>query len=217
MWNLGFSAILFSASWSLFATHCTSVSFWVPRLIVFVFSDNLSAENSKLSAESWNHLFGCMQVVISGLSKGYQRIFKGLSEGDVLSGRHFVRPYFWDVLSGRHFVREFLCNIFSKWPAFDVLSGRQILRTDIDILRTDVDILRTDIEPEGNLEGRGKSWEISRGHGFAPGDPRDFPRAKPSPVRYINIEYRLSIYRHFWKISISIWSFRKISISIRQF
>ena len=46
-----------------------------------------------------------------------------------------------------------------------------------------------------------------------------------SPVRYIDIEYRLSIYRHFWKISISIsisisiWSFLKISISIsiRQF
>ena len=28
-----------------------------------------------------------------------------------------------------------------------------------------------------------------------------------SPVRYIDIEYRLSIYQHFWKISISIWSF----------
>ena len=44
-----------------------------------------------------------------------------------------------------------------------------------------------------------------------------------SPVRYIDIEYWLSIYRHFWKISISIliWSFLKISISItisiRQF
>ena len=32
-------------------------------LILFAFSDNLSAENSKLSADSWNrgnHLFGCM-------------------------------------------------------------------------------------------------------------------------------------------------------------
>ena len=42
-----------------------------------------------------------------------------------------------------------------------------------------------------------------------------------SPVRYIHIKYRLSIYRHFWKILISIWSFLKISISIsisiRQF
>ena len=44
-----------------------------------------------------------------------------------------------------------------------------------------------------------------------------------SPVRYIDMTYRLSIYRHFWKISISIsmsiWSFLKISISIsiRQF
>ena len=37
-----------------------------------------------------------------------------------------------------------------------------------------------------------------------------------SPVRYIDMKYRLSIYRHFWKISISI-SIRtilKISISI---
>ena len=44
---------------------------------------------------------------------------------------------------------------------------------------------------------------------------------KASPVRYIDMTYRLSIYRHFWKISISIsisiWSFLKISISIRQF
>ena len=34
-------------------------------LILFAFSDNLSAENSKLSADSWNrgnHLFGCMGV-----------------------------------------------------------------------------------------------------------------------------------------------------------
>ena len=32
-------------------------------LVLFAFSDNLSAENSKLSAESWNrgnHLLGCM-------------------------------------------------------------------------------------------------------------------------------------------------------------
>ena len=39
-----------------------------------------------------------------------------------------------------------------------------------------------------------------------------------SPVRYIDMTYRLSIYRHFWKISISIsisiWLFLKISISI---
>ena len=42
-----------------------------------------------------------------------------------------------------------------------------------------------------------------------------------SPVRYIDMTYQLSIYRHFWKISISIsisiWSYLKISISIRQF
>ena len=42
-----------------------------------------------------------------------------------------------------------------------------------------------------------------------------------SPVRYIDMTYRLSIYRHLRKISISIsisiWSFLKISISIRQF
>ena len=42
-----------------------------------------------------------------------------------------------------------------------------------------------------------------------------------SPVRYIDLTYRLSIYRHFWKISISIRQFWKISISIsisiRQF
>ena len=47
---------------------------------------------------------------------------------DVLSERHFVRPYFWDVLSGRYFIREFLSNIFSKWPALDVVSGRHIVR-----------------------------------------------------------------------------------------
>ena len=44
-----------------------------------------------------------------------------------------------------------------------------------------------------------------------------------SPVRYIDMTYRLSIYRHFWKISISIsirqfWKISiSISISIRQF
>ena len=35
-------------------------------LILFAFSDNLSAENSKLSAESWHrghHLLGCMYVI----------------------------------------------------------------------------------------------------------------------------------------------------------
>ena len=34
-------------------------------LILFAFSDNLSADNSKLSADSWNrrnHLFGCMTL-----------------------------------------------------------------------------------------------------------------------------------------------------------
>ena len=39
-------------------------------LILFAFSDNLSAENSKLSAESWNrgnHLFGCMHTVAKAL------------------------------------------------------------------------------------------------------------------------------------------------------
>ena len=38
-----------------------------------------------------------------------------------------------------------------------------------------------------------------------------------SPVRYIDMTYRLSIYRHFWKISISISirRFLKISISIK--
>ena len=43
------------------------------------------------------------------------------------------------------------------------------------------------------------------------------PPSLTSPVRYIII-YRLSIYRHFWKIliSISIWSFLKILISIRE-
>ena len=39
--------------------------------------------------------------------------------------------------------------------------------------------------------------------------------------RYIDKKDRLSIYRHFWKmsisISISIWSYLKISISIRQY
>ena len=36
-------------------------------LILFAFSDNLSAENSKLSAESWNrghHLLGCMLTTV---------------------------------------------------------------------------------------------------------------------------------------------------------
>ena len=30
-------------------------------------------------------------------------------------------------------------------------------------------------KPEGNLEGRGKSWEISRGHGFCTPRPEGFP------------------------------------------
>ena len=34
-------------------------------------------------------------------------------------------------------------------------------------------------KPEGNLEGRGKSERFSEAVGFAPRDPRDFPRAKP--------------------------------------
>ena len=36
-------------------------------LILFAISDNLSAENSKLSADSWNrgnHLFGCMRTAL---------------------------------------------------------------------------------------------------------------------------------------------------------
>ena len=32
------------------------------------------------------------------------------------------------------------------------------------------------------------------------------------PVWYINMKYRLSIYRHFWKIWLSIWPFCKVSI-----
>ena len=42
---LDFSAKLFNTSWPLFATHCRIVSFQGLRLIVFAFSDNLSAEN----------------------------------------------------------------------------------------------------------------------------------------------------------------------------
>ena len=37
---------------------------------------------------------------------------------------------------------------------------------------------------------------------------------KGSPVRYINIKYWLSIYWHFWKISISTRRFWKISLLI---
>ena len=42
-------------------------------LILFAFSDNLSAENSKLSADSWNrgnHLFGCMVDPVLNLAGG---------------------------------------------------------------------------------------------------------------------------------------------------
>ena len=49
---LDFFARLFNTSWPLFVTHCRIVSFQGVRLIVFAFSDNLSAENYKLSAES---------------------------------------------------------------------------------------------------------------------------------------------------------------------
>ena len=38
-----------------------------------------------------------------------------------------------------------------------------------------------------------------------------------SPVRYIDIEYRLSIYRHFWKILILIFFRIAISMSISIF
>ena len=41
-----------NTSWPLFVTHCRIVSFQGLRLKVFTFSDNPSAENSKLSAES---------------------------------------------------------------------------------------------------------------------------------------------------------------------
>ena len=49
---LGFFARLFNTSWPLFVTHNRIVSFQGVRLLVFAFSDNLSAENYKLSAES---------------------------------------------------------------------------------------------------------------------------------------------------------------------
>ena len=49
---MGFSARLFNTSWPLFVTHCRIVSFQGLRLIFFAFSDNLSAENYKLSAQS---------------------------------------------------------------------------------------------------------------------------------------------------------------------
>ena len=42
------------------------VSFWVPRMIVFAFSDNLPAENSKLSAEfklQLLQLLECMEMM----------------------------------------------------------------------------------------------------------------------------------------------------------
>ena len=46
-------------------------------LIVFAFSDNLSAENSKLSSDSanrGNHLFGCMGYLCVKLSEIVQKI-----------------------------------------------------------------------------------------------------------------------------------------------
>ena len=49
--DMGFSARLVSTSWPYFEAYCQIVSFWAFKLIVFAFSNNLSAENSKLSAE----------------------------------------------------------------------------------------------------------------------------------------------------------------------
>ena len=58
--DMGFSARLVSTSWPLFETHCRIVIFWAFKLIIFAFSNNLSAANLKLSADSGIKLFGCM-------------------------------------------------------------------------------------------------------------------------------------------------------------
>ena len=49
-------------------------------LILFAFSDNLSAENSKLSADSWNrgnHLFGCMTLSCDNYSFDHLHPYAG--------------------------------------------------------------------------------------------------------------------------------------------
>ena len=66
------------------------------------------------------------------------------------------------------------------------------------------------------VKGQGRVHQKANG-----GEPTYLFTKEASPVQYIDMTYRLSIYRHFWKISISISitirQFWKISISIRQF
>ena len=63
--DFGLFARLFNTSWPLFVTHCRIVSFQGLTLIVFVFSDNLSAENLNFSADFYIQLiqfFGYMAI-----------------------------------------------------------------------------------------------------------------------------------------------------------
>ena len=68
---MGFFARLFNTSWPLFVTHCRIVSFQRLRLIVFAFSDNISAENYKLSAESGLQRLQLLECMKSSSSSFY--------------------------------------------------------------------------------------------------------------------------------------------------
>ena len=87
---LGFSTRLFNTSWPLIVTHCIIVSFQGLRLIVFAFSDNPSAENSKLSAESGRPglvLLECMDFVWT-LRKNFERELLNFLEDTPLKSLH---------------------------------------------------------------------------------------------------------------------------------
>ena len=84
-------------------------------LILFAFSDNLSAENSKLSADSWNrgnHLLGCMLPLLvypfSGIN--YQK------SNQILILRHHFYSYH---------ILEILAEMFISLTFID-LSSEQI-------------------------------------------------------------------------------------------
>ena len=107
---LGFFARLFNTSWPLFVTHSRIVSFQGVRLIVFAFSDNLSAENYKLSAESG----------LPGLS-----FLECMGKYKILTWFQFLILYFWKPPD--HVDQD--CDMFSKtnWIKFKNLFSRHFM------------------------------------------------------------------------------------------
>ena len=61
-------------------------------LILFAFSDNLSAENSKLSAESWHrghHLLVCMCVILIRNKTTFSALILGFKPKKLVGGDGF--------------------------------------------------------------------------------------------------------------------------------